>query len=64
MRATHARLRATWDQVGLAALLLIGVLLITYGYAQASRVALYAGLFITIAGVLMGVVRMLTSGGR
>jgi hypothetical protein len=50
--------------VGLAALLLIGVLLITYGYAQASRVALYAGLFITTAGVLMGVVRMLTSGGR
>jgi hypothetical protein len=64
MHATHARSRVTWDQVGLAALLLCGVLLVAYGYLQPNKIALYAGLCVTTAGVLLGIVRMLAQSGE
>jgi len=50
--------------VALAALLLVGVVLTALGYSRADRILLYAGLFVVIAGVLLGITRMLSTGGR
>jgi len=64
MDTMHTRPRARWDQVALAALLLVGVVLTALGYSRADRILLYAGLFVVIAGVLLGITRMLSTGGR
>lgn len=64
MSTMQTRFRVAWPQVGLAALLLVGVLVTAHGHAGASRVAFYAGLCVIVAGVLLGIVRMLTPGGK
>jgi hypothetical protein len=43
-----------------ATVLLLGVLAIGYGYFHPSRSVLYAGMLLTVAGVITGVVRILT----
>lgn len=39
--------------------LLVGVLLMTYGHLHQHNLALFAGLLVTLGGVLFGVVRLL-----
>jgi hypothetical protein len=51
------------SQVGLATLLLVGVLAIAYGYLHPNKIAFYAGLFLTLGGVITGVVRIVAGGG-
>ena len=50
---------ATADLV-LAAVLLVGVLILSYGYFYSSMTAFYAGLFIIIGGVIFGAIRIVT----
>jgi hypothetical protein len=47
----------------MATTLMLGVLILAYGVFSHSRVGLYAGLAVTAAGVLVGVVQMLTRRG-
>ena len=63
MRAAIGAERITRSQVGLAAVLLVGVLAIAYGFFHPSKIAFYAGLFLTVGGVITGVVRIVTHGG-
>jgi hypothetical protein len=55
--ATRAHRVANAD-LFLAFVLLVGILVTGYGFFQASRIALYSGLFITIGGVLSGAMRL------
>ena len=48
---------ATTDLV-LAAILLVGVLILGHGYFYSSITAFYAGLFTIIGGVLFGAIRI------
>jgi hypothetical protein len=56
--------RVTRGRLGLAVVLLIGVLTIAYGYYRPSRVAEYAGLLLTLVGIIMGVVAIVIRGGE
>lgn len=51
-------------QLGLTAVLLAGVPTLTYGYLHRSRMALYAGLLLTLGGVVKGVIRIVTQDGE
>jgi membrane protein YdbS with pleckstrin-like domain len=42
----------------LALILLVGILMIAYGYYQESKLVLYLGLTITLIGVINGVFRI------
>ena len=44
----------------LATVLLIGVLLVGYGYSHPSATSFYAGLLTIIGGVIFGVIRLVT----
>jgi hypothetical protein len=46
----------TW--IFIALVLLIGILLIAYGYSQESKLVLYLGLTITLTGVIGGMLRI------
>ena len=46
----------TW--IFLAVVLLVGILVIAYGYYQESKLVLYLGLTITLIGVISGVFRI------
>jgi hypothetical protein len=63
MRTAIGVERVAGSQIGLAAVLLAGVLAIAYGYYQPSKIAFYAGLFLTLGGVLMSVIHIVTHGG-
>jgi len=52
----------TRGQLGTATVVLIGVLMLTYGYFHPSKIGLYAGLFVTAAGVMMGVLQVVIHG--
>jgi len=41
--------------------LLVGILILANGYYRDSKVSLYCGLFIVVAGVLEGVLRIIRS---
>ncbi len=55
--------RVTRGLLSLAVVLLIGVLLIAYGYYHPSRIALYAGSLLTVGGVIAGIIRLVARGG-
>ena len=52
--------RVAKNQIAIAAVLLIGVLVTAYGYFRPNKIALYAGLFLTAGAVITGVVRIVT----
>jgi len=43
------------DFIPIAMVLLAGVVVLAAGYIPSNRIALYAGVFITLAGVLAGI---------
>jgi len=55
--------RVTSGQLGLAVVLLIGVLAIVYGCYHPSKMAVYAGLLLTVGGVITGIIRTVARGG-
>ncbi len=52
--------RVDRGSVIIATVLLIGIVVLAHGSLTGSRPTFWAGLFFTIAGVLIGVVRLLT----
>ena len=59
MRTAHKPSRVTNGQLVLAAVLLLGLLLVAYGYFQQNTIGLYVGLLIIVAGVLNGVLQII-----
>ncbi len=51
-------------QIAVACVLLIGVLVLGYGYFEQNTIALYVGLLVILAGVLNGLVRILMHGNQ
>ena len=49
-------------QIAVAGVLLVGVVALGYGYFAQNRIAFYAGLALTLAGVLNGLVQILARG--
>jgi hypothetical protein len=45
-----------------AGIMLLGILFTAYGYFQNAGSVLYVGLFITLAGVLSGIIRVVIRG--
>jgi hypothetical protein len=62
MRSAIAAGRVTGSQIGLATLLLVGVLTLAYGFSHPSKIAFYAGLFLTLGGVITGAIGIVTHG--
>lgn len=60
MQTIMIRPQVTGFQVGMTVVLLIGVLLLAYGWFHLSKTGLYGGLLVTGAGVLVGVVDLVT----
>ncbi len=60
MQTTVGTRRVTKGELGLASVLLAGVLVIAYGYFRPNGIAFYTGLLLTIGGVLTGVVHLVT----
>jgi len=51
-------------QLGVAAVLLLGVIVLGYGYFQHSRAGSYVGLAVILVGVLNGVIQILVRDNR
>ncbi len=62
MRPAIGAERVTRSQLGLAVVLLVGVLAIAYGYIHPSKIAFYAGLFLMVGGIITGLARSVTHG--
>jgi hypothetical protein len=58
------RRNATRGEIGVAVVLLLGVLALAYGYFQQSKIGFYGGLVVTAAGVLISVLRIVMRGNR
>ena len=54
--------RTATDVLVSSIIILVGVLSISYGYYHHSKIMLYIGLIITLAGVLIGLLFVLISG--
>lgn len=61
-RVRPIRSRVGGSAVGIAAVLLLGVLVLAYGQFAGSRAAFWAGTLITLSGVLSGVLRIVVHG--
>jgi hypothetical protein len=56
------RARTGSGTVWIATVMLVGVVLMGAGYLQGKDIPLYAGVFVTLAGVLGAIVRLVTRG--
>lgn len=71
MRKTTNRFSSTFKsgkvspgQLVVAGVLLIGLLVLSYGYFQQNTVGFYMGLLLIVAGVLNGVVLLVTGSNK
>ena len=64
MRMEPAGKNATARHLVIAAVLLLGIMVLAYGYFYESRIGLYVGLLVTAAGVLVGVLQTIARGSR
>ena len=55
---------ASKGQLALAGVLLLGVVVMGYGFFQQNKIGLYVGLLVIVAGVLSGVVQIVSRGIR
>lgn len=53
--------RVDGGSIGLAAVLLLGILVLAWGYTLNSRLAFYAGLFAVLVGVFTGIRRIVAA---
>jgi len=51
-------------ELAVAGVLLVGVTVLWYGYFQQNKIGLYVGLAVILAGVLNGIVRILSRASR
>ena len=63
-RFSQSDRRRTTDvgQLAVAGVLLVGVIVMAYGYLHETKIGLYLGLVLVVAGVLTGVVHILGRG--
>jgi hypothetical protein len=54
--------RVDGGSIGLASVLLVGIVVLAWGYALNSRLPFYAGLFTVLVGVFTGIRRLLAGG--
>ena len=60
MRASrHPRPQVGKGMIIIASVLLLGIVVLAVGYFKVNHITFYAGLLITLAGVLMGVQRLM-----
>jgi hypothetical membrane protein len=64
MRTEPNRKKVTAKYVANAGVLLLGILVLAYGHFNASKIGLYVGLLVIVAGVLVGVLQMILRGSR
>lgn len=64
MATTHPHKQVSGGQLGIATTALVGVLVMAYGVFSSNRLAVYAGVLLTAAAVLPGVVQIITHGRR
>ena len=64
MTTTHPHRRVSSGQLGIAVTALLGVLVMAYGVFSSNRLGVYAGVLLTAAAVLPGVVQILWHGRR
>ncbi|RMF99868.1 MAG: hypothetical protein D6741_07740, partial [Planctomycetota bacterium] len=71
MRTTSGNSSATSEagvvskrRLAIAALLLVGVTVLGYGYFDHSRIGLFVGLVVVLAGVLNGIIQIVSSDDR
>jgi uncharacterized membrane protein len=62
MRTILTRSKVGKGQLVLAVVLLLGVLVMAYGYFQHSKAGIYIGAAVIVAGVLNGIVQMIGRG--
>ena len=58
MRTEPNRKKVTAKYVAITVVLLLGIMVLAYGYFYGSKIGLYVGLLLTTAGVLVGVLQM------
>ena len=64
MRTEPNREKVTAKYVAIAVVLLLGIMVLAYGYFYESKIGLYVGLLLTAAGVLVGVLQMVIRNSR
>ena len=64
MRTEPNRKKVTAKYVAIAVVLLLGIMVLAYGYFYESKIGLYVGLLVTAAGVLVGGLEMIIRGSR
>jgi len=52
------------SSVRIALVLLLGIIILGWGYSAGNRIGFYVGLLVTLAGVLTGIVRVVLPRGR
>ena len=62
MQTAHKIVKTQTDLIILSGVLLVGMLLIAYGYFQKSSLTLITGLIVTGAGVLNGIFKIVIKG--
>jgi hypothetical protein len=62
MRVSGRTERVASKDVVLATVFLVGMATLGYGYFGPSKVAFYAGLFVTIGGAILGAMRLVLVG--
>jgi hypothetical protein len=60
-RRTHSQ----FDKglISIASVLLLGIVVLAAGHFSGNRITFYAGVFVTLAGVLAGIQRLIVQGG-
>ena len=64
MRTEPNRKKIPAKYVVIAVVLLLGIMVLAYGYFNESKIGLYVGLLVTAAGVLVGVLQMVIRRSR
>ena len=62
MQTAHKIVKTQTDLIILSGVLLVGMLLISYGYFQQSSLTLITGLIVTGAGVMNGIFKIVIKG--
>jgi hypothetical protein len=64
MRTEPNKEKVTAKYVAIAVVLLLGIMVLAYGYFYGSKIGLYVGLLVTSAGVLVGVLQLVIRNSR
>jgi hypothetical protein len=60
--SARAQSRVDKGMIGIASVLLLGIVVLAAGYLTGNRIAFYAGVLVTLAGVSAGIQRLIVQG--